>query len=481
MARRSRRPSECAASQRASRQRLRDGSPVCVVVSAMGDTTDDLLDLAAQVSGAAHAREVDMLLAAGEQISIAMLTMALLDLGVPAVSLTGPQAGILTDRSHGKARIIGMRADRVAAAIERGEVPIVAGFQGLSEDQDVTTLGRGGSDTTAVALAAALEASVCEIYTDVDGVYTADPRLVPSARKLAHVSYEEMLELAACGARVLMLRSVEYARRTGVRLHVRSSFGEDEGTWVFDERGGVEHAIISGIAHDTSEAKVTLLGVPDQPGVAAAVFRPLAEAAINVDMIVQNVSAEGHTDISFTLPEADLVRTEAILDGVCRRLSAAGVVSDREHRQGVADRRRHEERPRRRRRHVRGTRGRGRQHRDHLDVVDPHLLRRPSGPRRARGRRGARALRPRTRRPSVRVVPHLAPVPEPGPDEQQSHEHGERAEQAPGHRRAVEDGEDQQQSDPDRDDGGEYSDDEAPTADILHGVASHRSCRLAPD
>ena len=308
----------------------RDGTPVCVVVSAMGDTTDELLGLAAQVSGAAHLREVDMLLAAGEQISIAMLTMALLDLGVPAVSLTGPQAGILTDRSHGKARIIGMRADRVAAAIERGEVPIVAGFQGLSQDQDVTTLGRGGSDTTAVALAAALDASVCEIYTDVDGVYTADPRLVSNARKLAHVSYEEMLELAACGARVLMLRSVEYARRTGVRLHVRSSFGADEGTWVVDERSGVEHAIISGIAHDTSEAKVTLLGVPDQPGVAAAVLRPLAEASINVDMIVQNVSAEGHTDISFTLPEADLVRTEAILDGVCRRLSAAGVVSDRD-------------------------------------------------------------------------------------------------------------------------------------------------------
>jgi aspartate kinase len=308
----------------------RGGVPVCVVVSAMGSTTDDLLDLAAQVSTAGHLREVDMLLAAGEQISIAMLTMALLDLGVPAVSLTGPQAGILTDRSHGKARIIGMRADRVAAAIERGEIPIVAGFQGLSQDQDVTTLGRGGSDTTAVALAAALDASVCEIYTDVDGVYTADPRLVPAARKLGRVSYEEMLELAASGARVLMLRSVEYARRTGVRLHVRSSFGEDEGTWVVDEREGVEHAIISGIAHDTSEAKVTLLGVPDQPGVAAAVLRPLAEASINVDMIVQNVSAEGHTDISFTLPETDLQRTEEILDGVSRRLSAAGVVSDRE-------------------------------------------------------------------------------------------------------------------------------------------------------
>ncbi len=307
----------------------RAGVPVCVVVSAMGDTTDDLIGLAAEVSGADHLREVDMLLAAGEQISIALLTMALLDLGLPAVSLTGPQAGILTDRSHGKARIIGMRADRVAAAIDRREVPIVAGFQGLSQDQDVTTLGRGGSDTTAVALAAALDASVCEIYTDVDGVYTADPRLEPRARKLARISYEEMLELAACGARVLMLRSVEYARRTGVRLHVRSSFSEDEGTWIVDEREGVEHAIISGIAHDTSEAKVTLLGVPDQPGVAATVLRPLAEAAVNVDMIVQNVSAEGHTDISFTLPEADLERSTAILDDVSRRLSAAGVVSDR--------------------------------------------------------------------------------------------------------------------------------------------------------
>ncbi len=304
------------------------GVAVCVVVSAMGSTTDDLLDLATQVSSTLPAREADMLLAAGEQISIALLTMALLELGLPAVSLTGPQAGILTDSSHGNARIIGMRADRVAAAIARGEIPIVAGFQGLSQELDVTTLGRGGSDTTAVALAAALGADVCEIYTDVDGVYTADPRIVPHARKLSRVSYDEMLDLAACGARVLMLRSVEYARRTGTALHVRSSFREDEGTWV-DEGGGMEHAIISGIAHDTSEAKVTLFGVPDQPGIAASVFRPLAEAGINVDMIVQNVSEQGHTDISFTLPEDDLDRATTILDDVAGRMSAAGVVAER--------------------------------------------------------------------------------------------------------------------------------------------------------
>jgi aspartate kinase len=306
----------------------RSGVAVCVVVSAMGKTTDDLLELAAQVANERHPREIDMLLTAGEQISIALLTMALLDAGLPAVSLTGPQAGILTDSSHGNARIIGMRADRVAAAIDRGEIPIVAGFQGVSQSHEVTTLGRGGSDTTAVALAAALGAEVCEIYTDVDGIFTADPRLVPGARKLARVSYEEMLDLAACGARVLMLRSVEYARRTGVTIHVRSSFGEEEGTLIVEEEAGVEHAIVSGIAHDTSEAKVTVFGVPDQPGIAASVFRPLAEAGINVDMIVQNVSEQGHTDISFTLPEDDLPRAVPILDEVAARVSAAGVSSD---------------------------------------------------------------------------------------------------------------------------------------------------------
>jgi aspartate kinase len=306
------------------------GIGVCIVVSAMGRTTDELLELAAEVSDDAHPREVDMLLTAGEQISIALLTMALLDLGVPAISLTGSQAGIVTDGSHGKARIVELRVDRVAAEIERGQIAIVAGFQGISSEHEVTTLGRGGSDTTAVALAAALGADVCEIYTDVDGVYTADPRLVPEARKLDRLTYEEMLDLAAGGARVLMLRSVEYARNTGVSLHVRSSFNEDEGTWILEEEeGGMERAIVSGIAHDTGEAKVTVLHVPDQPGIAAAVFRPLAEAGINVDMIVQNVSEAGHTDISFTLPEGDLARAETILDIVAREIGATGVVADR--------------------------------------------------------------------------------------------------------------------------------------------------------
>jgi aspartate kinase len=306
------------------------GVGVCVVVSAMGSTTDELLELAAQVSDDPHPREVDMLLAAGEQISIALLTMALLDRGLPAISLTGPQAGVVTDGSHGNAKIVEMRADRVAAALARGQVAIVAGFQGVSNDHEMTTLGRGGSDTTAVALAAALGADVCEIYTDVDGVYTADPRLVPEARKLTHLSYEEMLDLAACGARVLMARSVEYARSTGVAIHVRSSFDNAEGTWISDkEEDNVERAVISGIAHDVSEAKVTVLRVPDQPGIAASVFRPLAEAGINVDMIVQNVSEAGHTDISFTVPRGHLVRAEAILTGVAQTIDAAGVVADR--------------------------------------------------------------------------------------------------------------------------------------------------------
>jgi aspartate kinase len=307
------------------------GVSTCVVVSAMGRTTDELLELAAQVSRNPHPRELDMLLSAGEQTSIALLTMALLDRGLPAISLTASQAGIVTDGSHGNARIVEMRADRVSAAIERGQIAIVAGFQGISSDLEMTTLGRGGSDTTAVALAAALGADFCEIYTDVDGVYTADPRLVDRARRLSSLTYEEMLELAACGARVLMLRSVEYARSAGVAIHVRSSFNEEEGTWIGErEENSVERAIISGIAHDVSEAKVTVLGVPDQPGIAATVFRPLAEASINVDMIVQNVSEAGHTDISFTLPESELGRAETILSGVARSIGSSGVVADRD-------------------------------------------------------------------------------------------------------------------------------------------------------
>jgi aspartate kinase len=271
-----------------------------------------------------------MLLTAGERISIALLSMAINDLGREAVSFTGSQAGIVTDTSHGRAKILEMRTDRVREALDAGKIAIVAGYQGVSSaTADITTLGRGGTDTTAVALAAALGADACEIYTDVDGVFTADPRIVPSARKLAAVSYEEMLDLAACGARVLVLRSVEYARNHGVRIHVRSSFHGEEGTWVVKEEDVLEQAIISGIAHDTSEAEVTIQGVPDQPGIAARLFRPLADAGINVDMIVQNVSEGGHTDISFTLPRDELATAEPILGEIAGVLGT-GYAVDRE-------------------------------------------------------------------------------------------------------------------------------------------------------
>ncbi len=306
------------------------GQQVVVVVSAMNQSTDELLDLAAQVSPAPHARELDMLLTAGERISMALLSMAIIDLGRDAVSFTGSQAGIVTDTTHGKARIVEVRAKRVLEALDDGKIVIVAGFQGVSTDFDVTTLGRGGSDTTAVALAAALQADVCEIYTDVDGVFTADPRMVADARKLHAVSHEEMLELAASGAKVLMLRSVEYARNYGVLLHVRSTFKVDEGTWIKEEDERMEQAIISGIAHDTSEAKVTVLGVPDQPGVAARVFRPLASEGINIDMIVQNVSADGRTDISFTIPNDDLGRAERVLSTTAQEIQARGFETDRD-------------------------------------------------------------------------------------------------------------------------------------------------------
>ncbi|HXH97313.1 MAG TPA: aspartate kinase [Gaiellaceae bacterium] len=304
------------------------GNSVCVVVSAMGATTDELIDLAQEVSPQPHPRELDMLLTAGERISMALVAMAITDLGRDAVSFTGSQAGIVTDTRHGKAKILELRVDRVRDALDRGRIAIVAGFQGVSTDLDVTTLGRGGSDTTAVALAAALGAEVCEIYTDVEGVFTADPRLVPDARKLVEVTYEEMLELAASGAKVLALRSVEYARNHGVRIHVRSSFADAEGTFVAREEDVLEQAIVSGIASDTGDAKVTMLGVPDRPGVAGRMFRPLADAGIHVDMIVQNVSAAGHTDISFTLPKADLPVAEPILDGLAREVEASGAVVD---------------------------------------------------------------------------------------------------------------------------------------------------------
>ncbi len=306
----------------------RSGQQVCVVVSAMGDTTDELLELAAEVSSTPHERELDMLLTAGERISMALLSMAINDLGAEAISFTGSQAGIVTDTSHGQAKIIEVRARRVREALGAGKVAIVAGFQGVSTEEDVTTLGRGGSDATAVALAAALDADVCEIYTDVDGVFTADPRIVPGARKLSELSYEEMLELAGSGAKVLMTRSVEFARNQGVVIHVRSSFGDGEGTWVRKEDELMEQGIVSGVAHDTAEAKVTISGVPDRPGVAARIFRPLADAGVNIDMIVQNVSVAGKSDISFTVPIADLGRAEPILTAVSREVGASSVTTD---------------------------------------------------------------------------------------------------------------------------------------------------------
>jgi aspartate kinase len=289
------------------------GHEVCVVVSAMGDTTDELLDLAQQVSPLPPAREMDMLLTAGERISMALVAMAIANLGHTARSFTGSQAGVITDSSHGKARIIDVTPGRIRGALDNGDVAIVAGFQGVSADsKDITTLGRGGSDTTAVALAAALHADVCEIYTDVDGVFTADPRIVPTARRIVRLSNEEMLEMAASGAKILHLRCVEYARRFDMPIHVRSSFSYREGTLIVtqpvDEEGeDVEAPIIAGVAHDRSQAKITVVGVPDQPGKAAEIFQACADAEINIDMIVQNVSAvdTGLTDISFTLPKTD--------------------------------------------------------------------------------------------------------------------------------------------------------------------------------
>lgn len=287
------------------------GHKVVVVVSAMGDTTDELIDLANQVTPIPPPRELDMLLTAGERISMALLAMAVGQLGFEARSFTGSQAGVITDSAHGRARIIDVTPGRIQSAIDEGAIAIVAGFQGVSQDsKDITTLGRGGSDTTAVALAAALEADVCEIYTDVDGVFSADPRIVPTARHLSSVSYDEMLELAAGGAKVLHLRCVEYAKRFDLPIHVRSSFSNNPGTWIVRERTlgeEMEQPIIAGIAHDRSDAKITIVGVPDRPGVAAAIFQTIADAQINIDMIVQNVSAAttGLTDISFTLPKSD--------------------------------------------------------------------------------------------------------------------------------------------------------------------------------
>jgi aspartate kinase len=302
------------------------GHDVVVVVSAMGDSTDELMDLAEQVSPLPPARELDMLLTAGERISMALVAMAISDLGAQARSYTGSQAGLITDSAHGAARIIDVTPGRIRTALEEGAIPIVAGFQGVAQDtKDITTLGRGGSDTTAVALAAALDAEVCEIYTDVDGVFSADPRVVPAARQVPYITYEEMLELAAVGAKVLHLRCVEYARRLNVPIHVRSSFSQRTGTLVMSpeaieaaiaEGSAMEQPIISGVAADVNDAKITVVGVPDKPGEAAAIFKALAQASINVDMIVQNVSAAstGRTDVTFTCPQGSAQAAMKALD-----------------------------------------------------------------------------------------------------------------------------------------------------------------------
>ena len=306
----------------------RHGDDVVVVVSAMGNETDDLLRLAAEVSATHPGREMDMLITAGERKSMALMCMALHDLDVLADSFTGSQAGFLTDTTHGNARILEVRPDRVRATVDAGRVAVVGGSQGVSTENDVTFLGRGGSDTTAVALAHALGAAVCELYTDVTGVFTTDPRLVPTARRMASVSFEELLEMTASGCPKPSMRSVEYARTHGVRLHVRSAFTWQEGTWVDEEDPNMEQAIVSAVTHDTSEAKMTIAGVPDRTGVAATVFRALADLDVNVDLIVQNVSDRGVTDISFTVPKGDLDRTMEETRKLVAEIGAAGVDAD---------------------------------------------------------------------------------------------------------------------------------------------------------
>ena len=307
-----------------------EGTKVVAVLSAMGHTTDELIRLAHEVSPAPHPREYDMLVSTGERISNALCAMAIHDLGAEAVSFTGSQAGIVTDASHTKAKIVEVRATRIHDALEQNKIVLVAGFQGVSTStHDVTTLGRGGSDTTAVALAAALGADACEIFTDVPGVFTADPRIVPDALKLDAVTYEEMLEMSASGAKVMALRSIEVARSYGVRLRVRSTFEGGEGTWIGEEGDVVlEKAIVSGVTHDTSEAKVSIIGVPDRPGVAAQVFRELARSGVNIDMIVQNVSQNGEATISFTMPKTDLPVATPMLERMCSELGGARVEQD---------------------------------------------------------------------------------------------------------------------------------------------------------
>jgi aspartate kinase len=312
----------------------KSGNDVVVVVSAMGDTTDELIDLAEQVSPNPPGRELDMLLTAGERISMAVLAMAISDLGFEARSYTGSQAGLITDSTHGKARIIDVTPGRITQALADEAIPIVAGFQGVSQDtKDITTLGRGGSDTTAVALAAALKAEVCEIFTDVDGIFTADPRIVKRAHKLNQLAYEEVLELAANGAKILHSRCVEYARRFNVPIHVRSSFNQNEGSWVISQKAKdatMEQPIISGVAHDLADAKLTLVAVPDKPGIAATIFETVASNGVNVDMIVQNIAASdtNKTDVTFTLPKTDGKKAVAAIENIKEQIQYQDLILD---------------------------------------------------------------------------------------------------------------------------------------------------------
>ncbi len=306
----------------------RRGNDVIVVVSAMGKATDNLIALADQVAKNQSGREMDMLLTTGERQTAALMTMALADRGIEAISYTGSQVGIITDNAHRKAKIIEVKGDRVRASLADGKVCVIAGFQGTSTEKEITTMGRGASDLTASALAQAMGADACEIYTDVTGVFTADPRIVPQARKLPKIHFDEMLEMAGAGSKVLALRSVEFARNHDVPLHVRSAFTWEPGTMVSNEEPSVEDPIISGVVTDMTEAKVTVLGVPDKPGISAALFEPLAEANVNVDMIVQNTSTEGKTDISFTMPMADMAQSESIVQRIADEIGAEAVTHD---------------------------------------------------------------------------------------------------------------------------------------------------------
>jgi len=307
---------------------VRHGNQVVLVVSAMGKETDELLRLAGEVSAIQPGREMDMLITAGERKAMALVCLALHHIGIDSESFTGSQAGFLTDTSHQNARIVEVRPDRVRASLDAGRVPVIGGSQGVSTDNDVTFLGRGGSDTTAVALAHALSADACELYTDVTGVFTTDPRVVPTARRMHSISFDELLEMTATGCPKPSMRSVEYARTHGVRLHVRSAFTWQEGTWVDEEETDMEQAIVSAVTHDTTEAKMTIAGVPDQPGVAATVFRAMADLDVNVDMIVQNVSDHGVTDISFTVPHGDLARSVDLAERLAAKIGATGVSAD---------------------------------------------------------------------------------------------------------------------------------------------------------